>query len=427
MTMSLTSIHTDTSGTCVRCDGRLARRVVSPVMGVDSLSLWERAGKRGEVTPSPRERRPGSGTAPSCVFPRRRSFSSCVMLMVVLTIPCVAFAQSQVEPVGGTGVPPVTPSSRLAVKPGIEVGRVWTYSISVDSLSKRDVEGALELGRTVQTAHVRMEATHAEEDGSVVVVGQFDRLTSMWRRGDTQFEFTWVRPEGDGKAPRQQAEDEPKPEKLAEGVHVLTKLDENINAPQPRTKLTDAKVYQQAYESFVSKPFQIVLSHEGTIESVSGAWESVRALAEPDGLDASALGMFLPSPWADALAPIWNADGAAAIEQVGDTWTEKRETSLSSAGRIELTTTWAAKSANEQRLIGAGVVAAQFTGPAITSAAQPRVDIKRFDGSASMQWSLKEQSLISRVERMELTIAWVIGDIEAMLTQHATRRLNRID
>lgn len=292
----------------------------------------------------------------------------------------------------------------IDVRPSMEVGDAWRYSVSLDVLVNERTDEESEVGRIVQSAHVALEAIRAESDGAMVVRGSFERVTSVWRRGETQFEFSWTRPQGEAPTP---------PEDLT-GEQV--------------EEMTDAQLFRAMYESLATRPFEIRVSEDGIIESLTGFTSAVRLVALAEGLNDAALGMFLPPRFAEALAPLWSADGARGIDEIGDEWTESRGVGLGAAGSLELTTTWTADRLRQSRnLECSGVVAAAVIEPERRSETQPQVEALRGEGESSLVWSLADGRLIEREETLDLVTRWTLADIEISIAQISTRRLARLE
>lgn len=298
----------------------------------------------------------------------------------------------------------VAAAQPFEVAPSMAVGDVWRYSASLDVLVNEQVEEESEVGRIVQSAHIALEAIREESDGALVVRGSFDRVTSVWRRGDTQYEFSWTRPEGDVVAPP-----------------------DELTAEQLET-MDDGDVFRAVYEALATRPFEVRVSDTGVIESLTGFSTAIRLIALAEGLDNGALGMFLPPRLAESIAPIWTADGARDMDEIGDTWTESRGVGLGAAGSLDFTTAWTAdRLRKDQRLECSGTVGAEVTTPERPSETQPTVEVLRGVGEASLTWSLADGWLLQREESLDLVTRWTLADIELAITQVSKRQLNRLD
>ena len=322
--------------------------------------------------------------------------------------------------------PTTSQADPISVQSAMGVGDQWRCSVSTDVFVSRTAGGDDALSRTVQSAQLTLKAMRLGDDGSIVVQGRFDRLTAVWRRGETQYEFTYVRPKDENKADG--AADHPvEPNQGARnGAFANVDIVPPAENKEPE-KPTDADVFKSAFRVLVSRPFELVVSSEGEITDVVGLGESLRVLATAEGLDSSAFGMFLPPKFAEALEPLWSASGAGAVHQLGDSWEQSRAVDLGPAGAIELTTTWAADKLKRQTLNCSGALSITTTKPERVSASQPSVDIAQASGTSSLTWSLADQRLMEWKEDLTLSTRWRLGDIEIKLTQLSKRRLHRLD
>ncbi len=294
-------------------------------------------------------------------------------------------------------------AQEIDVAPRMNVGDVWRFSVALDVLVSEQAEETTEAGRIVQSAHVRLEAIRAEEDGAVVVRGDFDRMTSVWRRGNDQLEFSWSRPAGD--AP----------------IEAPDFDDEAIAA------MTDVERFSAMYASIAAQSFELRIGPSGEILGVAGLTDGLRFMTANAGLNSAALGMFVPPRFAEALGPIWTASGAAAIEGVGDEWTEQREIGLGGAGELRIIADWTANRLRQDgRLECEGDVNVSIQLPDRPSETQPTVEVLRGVGDVEMTWSTADQTLVERAENLELTTSWVIGDIRMTMIQVSSRRLARL-
>lgn len=298
----------------------------------------------------------------------------------------------------------------ITVRPELRVGAEWKYAVSFDLLLSDDRDESSEIGRIVQAAHVTLRALRDEPDGSHVIEGRFDRLTSVWRRGDVQYEFSWVRPE------------KPEKEEAPAPLPAVQKLGPVVKQPAP----DDGAIFEAAFTALVKRPFQIILSPDGRVASVQGFGVALKLLAKAAALDPSVMGMFFPTRFGEALEPIWRADGAGAVRKVGDTWTQRRSVEFGQAGRFEFTTDWTAKNIKRDVLDCAGVTVVKAIKPDHMSPAQPSVEIVHSDGGATFSWSLSDQTLIEREQRLSLGVRWKLGDLETALNQLSTSRLRRL-
>ncbi len=291
----------------------------------------------------------------------------------------------------------------IDVSPRLGVGDQWRYSVSLDVLVNEENEGVTEAGRIVQSAHMTLEGVRLESDGSLVVSGSFDRITSVWRRGKLQHEFTWTRPKDEAVAPAEYT-------------------GEQIEA------MTEPQIFNAIYESLATRPFELRVSSDGVIEAVAGFTGAIRLLALAEGLDNTSMGMFLPPRFGESLAPLWTADGARAIGAVGEEWTEQRGIGLGGAGALEITTNWKAdRVRKDERLECSGTVSAEAIALELTAETQPTVEVRRGTGDASLVWSLADGQLLEREETLDLVSHWTLADLEMTITQLSTRRLMRLD
>lgn len=284
----------------------------------------------------------------------------------------------------------------------MRVGDTLRYAVSLNVLTLKEGADQTEMGRIAQTAHLTLHAARAEEDGSLIIEGRFDRLTTFWRRGDTQYEFTWTRPDADADAAPAAEPDNDK---------------EEADTP--------ASLFAAAHDALVKSPFELRVSSAGEILGVRGL--AALGVVRMGKGDPAMLGMLRPRLFAEALGPIWDAAGAGAISKVGDTWKTERRVDLAPAGAILLLTRWSADSAGDGVLAASGIPEARVEAPDHPSPSQPTMEIVRSGGSAGLEWSLTDGRLISWDESLDLGVRWTIGDLKIGLSQRSKRSLRRLD
>lgn len=290
------------------------------------------------------------------------------------------------------------------VRHGMEVGDVWRYSTTLDILISEAREAESVMGRLVQTIHVELEAVRDDGEGGLVVRGTFNRITSVWRRGDKQYEFSWTRP----AEPDDDAEVETP----------------DLAAEEP---LAPAEAFRSAHQFLAQRPFELVVSEAGVIRNVTGLNGAALILRRAPELDASALGMFLPPRFAEQLEPLWLADGAADASKAGDTWERARRVAMGPAGALEFKTSWRVEKHRNDSLTCRGALEARAIAPEEASPAQPVVEVLRGRGEASLEWHLADGRVQSRDEKLDLATRWTLNDLELTIAQVSTRRLARLD
>ncbi len=304
----------------------------------------------------------------------------------------------------------------IAVHAELKVGAEWKYELSFDLLISEEGESAPMVGRIVQSANITFIADRETPDGSFIIKGKFDRLTSVWRRGDTQHEFSWVRND-EKEAEAEQVKPEP-PVGLPEAALKL------LQGEAP--KVDDGAIFQSVIGALARSEFAVVVAADGRVVRVRGLGAVAELLSTAEDFDETALGMFLPPRFAEAIETIWRAVGDEHIKKIGDTWSKTRPVRFGRAGGLDITTAWRVASLDDDLMSGQGEITATAVAPDSPSLTQPVLEVVRGQGQASFKWSLSGRELIEREDRLDLALRWTLADLKSELHQLSTRRLRRL-
>jgi len=278
-----------------------------------------------------------------------------------------------------------------SVRTGPGVGETARYSLSVDLIVRDDNQQGTETGALIQTAHVALEGVGVEEDGSLLVRGRFDQLTSVWRRDGTQLEFSWSRQDDADPTPSEEP-------------------------------TTPAEAFEVIFAGLAARPFEARVSPSGVVVSLSGVMADAVA-AKTGLLDVNAVGMFRPARLAAMLGPIF--DAASLPMHRPQPWTSKRREALGRAGAVEIVTAWVPHVGDDSAVSAQGSITVRALEPTEASAGQPAVEIIRAQGNGELEWS-PTTGLGLWSETLTLGTRWTIGDLTVGLSQRSERTVRRL-
>jgi len=299
------------------------------------------------------------------------------------------------------GAPAVATAQEVTIAPALEADSTWTYDLELDLLISQDVEDQETSGRVVQSARVRFDAQDVDADaGTASVTAEIERLTLMWRRGDTQHEFSW----------RRAADDEV--DAAADGGG-----DDG-----------DGDAFRRMGRALTAASIAFTVDlGSGEVSGVQGLEEAAGLASPASGLDRSALGLFNPGQFGDAVEPIWSADGGAGLTvEPGTGWQTQRDVPLGPAGAYLVITDWRSTDVDDQRVAYGGSVFVEVARPEASSPETPSVRLIQQSGSVEAVWSLDHGVLEERTAVQAISAEWTLAGLSATQNQRSETSLTLV-
>ena len=283
-------------------------------------------------------------------------------------------------------------AQEVTFKPDLQEGATMTYEL------KSELDVTQEQGETTREESMEHTATLAftvesvNEAGGAEISMTFDAIAMSIATGDSSESFNWAFTGGD------------RPD---------ASMGEGINASG--FALAGADV------SFTVTP-------DGQVENMSGLDEFMGTIQGESSADVARVGVFTPQRLAEAIEPIFDADGGAGKpREKGANWEETERVELGPVGTLVLNRQYTYLHHADGAAVVLGTLSVKMETPDSPPENAPSVKLSGAQGASAIQWDTTENALKQYGRNETMKTAWTMGEVSIDQMQRSVLTINRAE
>jgi len=304
----------------------------------------------------------------------RTSMTTSLATLALATAACTASAQN------------------VAFKPTLTKGATLKYELSSNLKVEQTNAGQTDLQETKHTASFTCTVESVDSDGSAEVSMMFDSLSFSIVAGEDADTFAW---------------------KFTGGDRPNAAMGEGLNASG--FALAGAEI-------------SFDVSASGEISGMGGLDEFLATVASESASDVAFVGAFTPARLAEAIEPIFDADGGAAEERArGAKWSENETVDLGAIGNVVMTRDYVYLANENNMATVLGSLTVKLNKPATQPENSPTARLNGVTGAVAVQWNSELNMLEQYARTEQLGTVWEMGDVTLNQMQHSVMKIVRLD
>jgi len=263
---------------------------------------------------------------------------------------------------------------------------------------KSELDVTQEQGETSREESMEHTATLAftvesvNDDGGAEISMTFDAIAMSISTGDTSESFNWA---------------------FAGGDRPDASMGEGINASG--FALAGANV------SFTVTP-------DGQVENMRGLDGFMGTVQGESAASVARVGVFTPQRLAEAIEPIFDADGGAAEpREKGDDWRETERVELGPVGTLVLNRQYTYLHHAEGAAVVLGTMSVKFEAPDSPPENAPSVELSGVQGATAIQWDTNDNVLRQYGRNETMKTVWTVGELSIDQRQRSVLTINRAE
>lgn len=281
-------------------------------------------------------------------------------------------------------------AQEVAFKPTLEAGATMSYELTATLDVTQKIGETSTNQKTEHTAAFTCTVESVNRDGSAEVSMMFDSLSFSIASGENTDVFTWA--DNGGERPN-------------------AAMGEGLNA---------------SGLALAGATIGFTVGTDGQVSGMTGLDGFLATINPESASDVSFIGVFTPDRLAEAIEPIFDADGGGAEPRSpGAKWTETETVSLGAAGEIVITRDYTFPILDNGMANVLTRPSIKLNKPDVTPENAPNVRLNGVDGAVIIQWNTERNMLEQYGRTEQIGTVWEMGDATLTQTQNSVMRLLR--
>jgi len=283
-------------------------------------------------------------------------------------------------------------AQNVPFKPALTQGATMKYELSSNLKVEQGSGDQSTIQRIEHKAAFTCTVESVDPDGSAELSMMFDSLSFNIASGENSDTFTWTFTGGD---------------------RPNAAMGEGLNA---------------SGFALASAEISFNVSADGEISGLTGLDGFLATINAQSASDVAFVGAFTPERLAEAIEPIFDADGGAAMERSrGAKWSEKETVDLGAVGSVVMTRDYAYLADENGLATVLGSLSVKLNKPEANAENAPKVRLNGVTGAIAIQWNGELNMLEQYARTEQIGTIWELGDVTVNQSQHSVMKIVRLD